>query len=230
MEKLDATWDRMSQPQIDSRTLTPPTAGAQRLANLLVIVTLAVALLLGWALKTAVEGRTQTYSDDQITFAYPATWVVDQDLDGNPMLRNPQSASRLFNDRVVVIQGDVPSSGLPAGSPLVDAATSWTLKRSSALDSFRNLSSEDGYTVAGQPAIRVNYAYVADPAAVLGRPGVPIVVKGSDLVIITGDRLTVLSGQSREADWAAFEPRFLKILEGVTLSARAAGSLNEGGS
>lgn len=224
METLEATGNRPAQPA------PAPTAGSQRLANLLVIVTVCLALLLGWALKTAVEGRTQTYSDDQVTFAYPATWVVDQDMDGNPTLRDPQSASRLFNNRLVVVHADVPSSGLPASSPLADAATAWTLKRSSALDNFRNLSTEDGYTVAGQPAIRVDYAYVTDPAAALGRPGVPIVVKGSDLLIITGDRLTVLSGQSREADWAAFESQFLEILENAALSARAAGSLNEGGS
>ncbi len=218
MEQLEATLDNFTQPVLDQRAMTPPTRRAQQIANLLVIGVLIIALLLGWWLMVSVESRTSVYSDPTIRFAYPAGWVAGQDADGNPLLRDPQSASQLFNSRIVIIHSEPAGRGLPGSSPLAEAATAWTLGRSASLDTFRNLSTEDGYSVAGQPAIRVDYAYVADPAASLGRPGLPIVIRGSDLLILTGDTMTVLAGQTRSGDWAGFESQFLEIVAGATLT------------
>jgi len=216
MESTDATLSATVQPTIDPRALTPPTAQAQRVANLWVIATVAVALLLGWGLMAVVTGRTASYQDAHVAFHYPATWVVDQDDLGNPMVRNPQSATKLFNDRVLVIQGEMPRGGLPGGSPLNQAATAWTLNRSKVLSTFRNLTSQDGLTVAGQPAIRVDYAYVADPASALGRPGIPVVVRGSDYLLAVGEKLLVISGQGDAQHWDAFQPQLQRIIDSVT--------------
>lgn len=218
MEQVQTTLNKVARPTIDKRAITPPTAQAQRLSVLLVLATVAVALLLGWALKAAVQGRTAAYSDDQVSFRYPATWVTAQDDLGNAMVRNPNSASQVFNDRVLVSHDTAPKSGLPGGSPLADAATAWTLNRSQILDTFRNLATQDGLTVAGQPAIRVDYAYVADPQAALGRPGAPVVVRGSDVLFLVGDQLIVISGQADATQWAGFQPRFSKIVDTVALA------------
>lgn len=207
-----------NQPKIDSRALTPPTTRAQRISALLVILTLAAALLLGWALKAIVEDRTSSFDDGTIAFAYPAAWVVDQDLDGNAMVRDPGSTSKVFNSRAVVYHGQLPDTGLPGGSPLADAATAWTLKRSTALELFRNLATQEAGIVAGQPALRIDYVYVADPATELGRPGIPVVVRGSDFVLLTGDELTVIAGQSSMEDWAAFELRLAEVLGSAALA------------
>lgn len=217
MEQVEAIAPGAVQPQIDARSLTPPTRRAERLAVLWVFVTVAVALLLGWALMTAVTGRTAEYNDGQVGFRYPAAWVAAQDEDGNAMVRNPSSASPLFSDRVVVVHAPASRSGLPAASPLVEAATAWTLGRSQALDSFRNLATQDGLTVAGQPAMRVDYVYVADPAAELGRPGVPVVVRGSDYILLAGDDMTVLAGQAADTGWEAFAPTLAQIVDEVRL-------------
>ena len=213
------------QPRIDPRALTPPTAGAERAANLLVLFVVALALGLGWGLKFYVENRMATYSDPAVTFSYPATWVTDKDEDDYPMVRDPKSGRTLFNDRLVVIHTAAPKSNLPTGSPLADAATSWALKRATALTTFRNLATLDRdpvtdkpLTVAGQPAIRVDYAYVAEPGTALGQPGLPIVVRGSDFVTLNGDQLTVLSGQASAEQWQAFEPQLQKIIAGVKAS------------
>jgi len=216
MEQVQSTFGNLVNDQVTAGELTPPTTRALRLSNLLVLATVAVALLLGLALRAAVESRTSQYADTLVRFKYPARWIVAQDEDGNPAVRNPNSASKLFNDRVVVTHTAVPSSGLPGGSPLAEAATAWTLSRSASLDTFRNLATTDGLTVAGQPAIRMDYVYVADPAANLGRPGVPIVVRGSDYVLITGDQLTVLTGQANSASWDEFEPSFTRIMNSAS--------------
>ena len=214
-----------SRPRIDPRALTPPTARAERTANLLVLLVVALALGLGWGLKVYVENRTATYSDPTMAFVYPVTWVTDQDDDGNPMLRDPQSGPTLFNDRLVVIHAAAPRSTLPGSSPLAETATAWALKRATALSTFRNLATLDRdpntdqpLTVAGQPAIRVDYAYVAEPGTGLGQPGVPIVVRGSDYVTLNGDQLTVLSGQASADHWQAFEPQLKKIIAGAIAS------------
>lgn len=212
-------------PRIDPRALTPPTASAERTANLLVLIVVALALGLGWGLKVYVDSRTAIFSDPVLAFAYPATWVTDQDDDANPMVRNPHSGPTLFNSRLAVIHSAAPKSPLPDGSPLADAATAWALKRSTALSTFRNLATLDRdpatdqpLTLAGQPAIRVDYAYVADPGTALGQPGIPIVVRGSDYVTLIGDQLTVLSGQASADSWQAFEPQLRKIVAGATAS------------
>ena len=119
--------------QFDPRALTPPTAAAERAANLLVLVVVALALGLGWGLKVFVENRTAIYNDPTVTFSYPATWVTDTDDDDTPMVRDARSGSTLFNNRVVVVHTAAPKSGLPGGSPLADAATSWALKRATAV-------------------------------------------------------------------------------------------------
>lgn len=217
MAQADVTASGLAPAQIDSRSLTPPTRRAERLAVLWVFLTVAVALLLGWALMTAVKGRTVAYSDGQISLRYPAGWVATQDEDGNAVLRNPASASPAFGERLMVVHMAAPSSGLPAASPLAEAVTAWTLSRSQVLSSFRNLATVEGLTVAGQPAMRVDYVYIADPAAELGRPGVPVVVRGSDYVLLVGDQMTVLGGQAVDASWEAFAPVLTRIVESVGL-------------
>lgn len=202
----------------DYRALTPPTPRAERLAVLWTLLTLAIALFLGWALMLAVTTRTATFSDDQISLQYPAQWTAGADDEGNAVLRNLTSASLRFEERVTVVHAEAPSSGLPAASPLAEAATAWTLSRSQLLPSFRNLATADGLTVAGQPAMRVDYAYVADPTAALGRPGVPVVVRGSDYLFLVGDQMHVISGQSAEANWSTFEKTLAKIVASVRLN------------
>lgn len=214
-----------SAPRIDPRALTPPTPAAERTANLLVLIVVALAVGLGWGLKIYVENRSATFSDPTVTFAYPATWVADKDDDDNPMVRDPEGGPTLFNNRLVVIHTAAPKSGLPGSSPLADAAAAWSLKRATALSTFRNLATldrdpetDEPITVAGQPAIRVDYAYVADPGAALGQSGVPLVVRGSDYVLLNGDQLTVLAGQASSDHWLAFEPQLRKIIAGVKAS------------
>ena len=106
------------QPRIDPRALTPPTAAAERAANLLVLVVVALALGLGWGLKVFIENRTAIYNDPTVTFNYPATWVTDNDDDDNPMVRDAKSGSTLFNNRV---------AGVLASS--VAVAVGWALAR-----------------------------------------------------------------------------------------------------
>lgn len=230
MEQVETTLEGIVQPKIDRRALTPPTPAAERRANLLVIVTVLVALVAGWVLMTVITGRTGVYRSDQLTFHYPATWLVGEDDEGHLMLWDPNARSQVFSNRVVVINEPAPTGGLPGSSPLAEAATTWTLRRSRILDSFRNLATEEGYTVAGLPAIRMDYAYVADPSATLGRPGIPVVVRGSDLIVLSDDRLIVLSGQARASDWEDFEPQFLKIVRSAAGPQAAASSQPEGGS
>lgn len=205
----------------DVRALTPPTPRAERLSVLLVLATVAVALLLGWALKAAVQGRTSLFSDGVVTLAYPAAWVASQDEEGQALLRNPRALSSLFAEQVRVTHRPRPTGGPPGASPLAEATTAWTLSLAQELNSFRNLATEEGLTVDGQPAMQVTYAYVADPAAALGRPGIPVVVRGSDTILVVGDTMTVLTGQAAQENWAAFEPVLAKVIASVRLASAA---------
>lgn len=211
---------------LESRLPLPPTPRAERIANLLVWVVVALALLAGWLLKTYWVERPITYNGRGMDIPYPSAWVADKDEDGNPMLRDTLTGPVLFNNRVTLIQSDAPASSLPGSSPLVDAATAWSLKQSKSLTLFRNLATLESdpntgkpLTLAGQPAIRIDYAYVADPAAELGQVGAPVLVRGSDYVTIAGNTLTVLSGQASSEEWERFEAQFTHIARGAKAAA-----------
>lgn len=219
----------LTPPYADSaapRLPLAPTTGSERIANLMVWMVVALALLSGWLLKTYWVERPITYNGRGMELPYPSTWVADQDEDGNPMLRDRVKGPVLFNNRVTLIQTAAPANTMPGGSPLLDAATAWSLKQSKALAMFRNLAmlendldTGEPLTVAGQPAIRIDYAYVADPAAELGQVGMPIVVRGSDYVTVSGNTLTVLSGQSSTEEWERFEAQFTQIARGAKAAA-----------
>jgi hypothetical protein len=107
---------------------------------------------------------------------------------------------------------------LPQGQRLMDAATTWTLGRMSALREFHDLGTEEA-TINGQPALRVNYAYVADPPVGMGAASLPIVVQASDTVVVQGNQFFVFSSvsdASQDKDTAALA----RVLTSVRLTGK----------
>ena len=166
-----------------------PRADDESRQALAVLVVVAVGLLLGWLLMMSIENRSVSFrsADGTISLSYPTTWLTSKVDDG--MLLNvadPVTAGALRPSLKVYVRP------LAQGQRLMDAATTWTLGRMSALREFRDLGTETT-TVNGQSALRVSYAYVADPPAGLGPASLPIVVQASDTIVVQGNQFVVFS-------------------------------------
>jgi len=192
-----------------------PRAGEETRAALLVVLVVAVALLLGWLLKMSVAGRTTTFNGlgGAVSLKYPASWVTGVADEGTPLtVYSPLSAGS-FRPTFTVY-----ARTLQKGQKLVDVATAWTMGRGAALREFHDLGSEQ-VTLAGQPAIRVNYAYIADPPSGSGPATLPAVVQASDTVVVQGSQYIIFSAAD-DANQDARAPQLDTILASIKLAGR----------
>jgi hypothetical protein len=189
-----------------------PQAGEEQRAALWVIATVAVAILLGWLLKTGVESRSQAANvAGGISFSYPAGWVVGKTGEGVLFTASDPRSPTSFRSTV-----SMRTRNLPQGLALIDAAASLALSQSQALPEFSDLGSEQA-TLAGRPALRLNYAYVAPAPAGAGRAMLPTVVRATDTLVALGNQILVISTAS-DADYhQTYQGRFDAFLRSVKL-------------
>lgn len=152
---------------------------------LLVLVLLAVGLIA----RTIVVNRAITATAGTVTVRYPATWTALEKQGADELLNVGESFdSGLFPARFSLFQMPVTSISTRAQS-LGDFALSWSNRGAKDLLGYKVLGI-DPLKVRGKDAVRVDYAYVADPA--LATPNsIPVVAHGSDVLIQQGDTMTV---------------------------------------
>jgi len=98
------------------------------------------------------------------------------------------------------------------GETLDSLSASWPLARTQQLERFRNLSADVARGPDGSPALLLTYAYIADPTRESGSLGLPVVVKGQDLLFIANDgianRLVAVTVAADATEWAAHADAF----------------------
>lgn len=155
------------------------------------MVWLLVAVLLGIGLlaRTIVLSRTTTFSEGGLSVSYPAGWIALGKQDANELVNVGEPFdSGPFPARFSVLQMPVTSISRNAES-LGDFALQWSDRGSRDLLGYKVLNIEP-VKVRGEGAVRVDYIYVAEP--VLPTPNsIPIVARGSDILIRQGDTMTV---------------------------------------
>lgn len=188
-----------------------PRPGEHDRSALAVFLLLLVGLALGWAVKASIEGRTASFGalDGALTLSYPAVWTAGTG-DGALLSVTDRQAASVFNPVFAVYSRD-----LAEGKRLIDAATAWTLGRVSQLPEFRDLGTEETM-LAGRAALRINYAYVAEPPAGAGRATLPIVVLAADTIVVQGKGYLVFSSAS-DASAGEVDPRLSSIMASVKL-------------
>lgn len=191
-------------------------AGEEQRALLWVILTVAIGLLLGLALKTSVAGRSSSFAapDGALTLNYPSVWVLGNASEGTILTVSDQRSPTEFSSTFAVR-----TRSLPQGQALIDAATGWSLSQSGSLREFSGLGSQQT-TLAGQPAIRIDYAYVAPPAAGAGLATIPVVVRASDTLVVAGQRVLVFSMAADANHFDAYAAQFQAILSSVKLATK----------
>lgn len=155
------------------------------------LVWLLVAVLLGIGLlaRTIVLSRATTFVERGVAVSYPAGWMALAKPGDSTLLHvgEPFDAG-LFPARFALLQ--MPVSGISrTAESLGDIALQWSDRGSRDLLGYKVLDIAP-LKVRGQDAVRVDYVYVAEPA--LATPNsIPVVARGSDILIRQGDTMTV---------------------------------------
>lgn len=184
--------------------MTPVTAPQPNLAHerrsaLLVAAIVALSLLAGWWVKTAVHNITRPVEISGHTAAVPSGWLVQEGAgDLLFVVRNPQALDELY--RV---------SLLPIASDLAVLAENRNLARTRLDKSYRVLTAEP-IVFAGQDGYKVSFARVD-----LDSPGLPHVIEGLDYYFPTGEQVIVLSLEAQHDHFADALPGFQAFVQSV---------------
>ncbi len=187
----------------------PSLTKNDQFAAVLVIALAVGSVLLGLLIRQRDQGRTWLYVNQQagIQASYPAGWLVDER--GSYLVRIRDPRARPFKTQYLI-------TIIPVGSQstIRNILDNLTLQRSIDLSAYRVLS-VDEVARGGTNLTRMSFAFVdADPNPFIQR--LPVVVLGTDTVILDGNRaivVTYMAEQSSfEANQAAFD-RFLASLQ-----------------
>lgn len=179
-------------------TISRPRPVRREEPEWLVWALLALMLIIGLIARSVVEGRTEQWSGAGVSLRYPAEWVSLAGDDQTLHVADPFSSPQ-FPSSVRVQQVPMAEVGQNL-SALGDVALAWSARHGRDLASYRALRTEP-LTVAGQNAVRVEYAYVAEP--LLGNVAAtpPIVARAQDILVQRGDALTVITLAADSAQW-----------------------------
>lgn len=172
----------------------------------------AIALILGWGMKTAAEGRTRELAEGGVTASLPDQWLVESASAG-PLsgTADPHKVFTAWNPLDPGTRYSV--SLLPPGgeADLATTASVRNLQQAQGLTAFRILD-QTPVSLKGRDGYRVTFAYVdaSDNGAV------PVVYQGLDYYFQDGDQVIVVTLEtSHDIETAA--ARFRDFAAGVTL-------------
>lgn len=208
---VDSVLETLRNPSVTNQ---PPTAEEQRRNDRNTIVVIVVAILLGWMIANGARNAVNEYEfeGEVPSVVVPEGWITTES-EGEVLFSaiDPASLS-IFDSRV-----EVYARPLKAGEDLSMLNVSWPLQRSQELERFRTLSSQVVTGPNREDALLITYAYVADPTRESGTLGLPVVVRGQDLVFIAGDEgaqeVVVVSTAADAAEWESAEVAFQKLFD-----------------
>ena len=205
---MAALLDTLRKPSITNQ---PPTPGEQRRNDLLMIGVILFAIFLGWGVRTKSIDAQRTFAlGNQLpNLSYPAAWL-EAESDGVLFRAIDPASPSTFDARVELVVRDVKE-----GETLDQISISWPLGRGQTLERFRNLNAVVTQHAEGAPGLLLTYAYIADPTRESGSLGLPVVVKGQDLLFIAndgiGERLVAVTVAADAAEWDAHAGDFSAI-------------------
>ncbi len=167
-----------------------------RLVSWIVAALVVVALLAGWGIKTAAEGRTAVaVTEEGLQLRYPAGWVrasVEP-----PVLLRAEELMGAARSAVTVQRRPLPQ----VQNPLRAVQQTLVLERGRTWTAHRTLEAEEDATIAGRKGMRVAFTYVeTNPNPYLET--VPVVMYGEDYLIQVGNEAYVVTVTAAEASYA----------------------------
>jgi hypothetical protein len=182
-----------------------------RWVSWLVIGVLIAALLLGWAVKAAAEGRTVLYQAGGLQVRYPAGWVRAE-VQPPVLLRVEDRWAAPFRTTLMLQRRPLPPVG---EKPVGTVQQTLALERGRKWTAYRVLGMEENVSIAGRTGMRVTFAYVeTNPNPFLET--VPVVMSGEDFLFPVGDQVYIVTLTAAEANHARAQRAlraFLRSLE-----------------
>jgi hypothetical protein len=194
-----SAWDDFREEPLNIPALT--VHRNDRYASLLMVLVTVGALALGLLLRQSELNSTFPFVDRTagIQTRYPAGWLLDAEGDYVMRVRDPSARPFKTTYQVQV----VPASPQTSVRNVLD---NLTLQRSSELAAYQVLSVQE---VPGE-VTRMDFAFVdTDPNPFLQR--LPVVVLGTDLVVLDGNRAIVVTFMSAEDIYDRELPRFQRF-------------------
>ena len=164
--------------------------GTQEEPEWMVWLVVAIALLIGWLMASAILGQTQTATAGNVSVTYPASWVRTSEKNA-AFAAYDLDHGGIYGTRVSVYQ-KAKADLLPPQSSIFDAATNWVLERQKQLPGYRLLSVEPTQ-VQGHEAAMVSFAYLMDPPQGSASGAMPELMRAVDTLIISGDQIYILA-------------------------------------
>ncbi len=196
-----------------SMTISRASSRAERVAAAEWLVWLVVLFMLGAGLflRSRIEGRVATFTQDGMSLQYPAGWTLLADEEDFHVFHviDPNSSVQ-FPTSVRVRRIPLGELGRAASS-LGDIALSWSTRQGRMMPIY-NVLQIDQTTVAQQPAIVVDYAHVAGPAMGGAAGSVPAIVRAQDILMKHGDTITVVTFEASTDTYQQEVGRWEKIL------------------
>jgi hypothetical protein len=179
---------------------------SDRYASILTLAVTALALTLGLLLRQSQVSSTVPFVDRTagVQTRYPSGWLLD--TDGDYVMRVRDEAARPFKTTYLIRV--VPASPQTSVRNVLD---NLTLQRSSERAAYQVLSIQE----ASETVTRMDFAFVdTDPNPFLER--LPVVVLGTDLVILDGDRAIVVTMMAAEDVYTREFPRFQRFFAALS--------------
>lgn len=192
---------------VEMGSASPSLSQRQRWGLYLTLIVGGVFLVIGVYLRDTTLNATTTYSDIQagIQIEYPANWLID--TDGDYIFRLRDVSNRGFKTTIQV-DTQIASADTMDARNIFDALT---LRRSQVLAEYNVQSIEDYILPDESMANKMNYTFVtAEINPFLD--DVPMVVQGTDILIIKQDQVTIATFQAGLGEFERNFPVFERIL------------------
>ncbi len=179
-----------------------------RWADWTVFALVAVALILGWAMREAILFHTVpfTIAEAGVSGRCPATWM--REAGDDPLLRVRDPLGGEFDTVLELRSRPLAAEAEPA--MVLDALA---LERAGQVTAYQPLST-DRVLVGGETATRRTFTYVyVDRNPYVNR--LPVVVRGTDLALRDGDRIIVVTLLAGVDDFEAYHRHFRTLVESL---------------
>lgn len=185
----------------DVAVVRPTTA--QQEPEWVVVLVVLLALLLGWLLKATVADSTILLASNGLAIQYPASWVRNSDPEEGLLweaanLRSGSAYATRVNGRLL---GADQLPMMEEGAELVAVANAWSFQQARLLDGYRTLAI-DPVTLDGQPAVRIEAGFLAQPPAGALRQRLPVVVEMAEYIVPRGEGYYVITVAADAANMA----------------------------
>lgn len=168
-------------------------------------LTVAGALIIGLIMMFLVTGQSVTAAAGDTNITYPSTWTVVTEPGA---AFSAAEAATLYSfgprlsvrqlDRTTLVPAPVTGDQPTAEGDLQTAAANWSLQQLEDLVGYRTLGVTQT-SVQGKPAVRLESAYLLDPA--FGGGGLPGLMRSEDIIVLNGETFDILSIAVEASQW-----------------------------